>query len=584
VSDNSAIPERRIACGKTSQPQTNWLLAPSFDIRSLCLRLQEYEIRVHKLLTPEIEWTVQHRYNDFAALHQALCVGGLPLPLPPKKVFGNTERQFLQERQTGLQNLLDEILKIQLLGTSLETRKFLDPHGYSENFYESALRNVSMFFRSEPNWQVVEPLRNIGWRFRKHYYLITNKTDSRGGKHILSWCEPGPDFSLSARELEAALKVLGDIRHPHIMPTVTASSNGVGVMTVRQFCVTGSLRDLIHGSRPQGHVIQKYSCPGRPLDVGTIKRYGRQVLDALSFLQDKGFVMGHVHAGNVLVDKSQHICKLVDVENSLLGVPTLYRAHLLEIRKIYTCEGETAYCFGHMLYEMATGRSLNAALMDEQCISVPPAVLPVLDSLLSAKGIKAGLPTITDLSSTPLFSDVAVSFIEKPSMKVPGKLKEVLRGHVEMAEMRLHDQQRRLAQQRRLSRAQDSVMSEDEKKKRKKKLKKQMRSVDEGGEAVVYPTTTVLPRSNTTIGATSVKAPKQKSTSEPNGPSSSTTATTTKQKSKSPSSAPPPQSQSAAPQPPPASTERGALLSSIHGFKKGKLKKAETSDRSAPKV
>ncbi|CAI8044212.1 PX domain-containing protein kinase-like protein [Geodia barretti] len=216
------------------------------------------------------------------------------------------------------------------------------------------------------------------------------------------------------------------------------------------------------------------------------------------------------------------------------------------------------------------------------------AVLPVLDSLLSAKGIKAGLPTIADLSSTPLFSDVAVSYIEKPSMKVPSKLKEVLKGHVEKAEMRLHDQQRRLAQKRRLSRAQDSVMSEDEKKKRKKKLKKQMKSVDEGGEAEAYPTTAILPRSNTTIGATSVKAPKQKSTSQPNGPSSSTTATgtttTTKQKAKSPSSAPPPQSQPAAPQPPPASTERGSLLTSIHGFNKGKLKRAETNDRSAPKV
>ena len=55
--------------------------------------------------------------------------------------------------------------------------------------------------------------------------------------------------------------------------------------------------------------------------------------------------------------------------------------------------------------------------------------------------------------------------------QVPSKLKEVLKGHVEKAEMRLHDQQRRLAQKRRLSRAQDSVMSEDEKKKRKKKLK-----------------------------------------------------------------------------------------------------------------
>ena len=41
-------------------------------------------------------------------------------------------------------------------------------------------------------------------------------------------------------------------------------------------------------------MIQKYSCPGRPLDLGSIKRYGRQVLEALAFLQDKGFVMGEM--------------------------------------------------------------------------------------------------------------------------------------------------------------------------------------------------------------------------------------------------------------------------------------------------
>lgn len=29
-------------------------------------------------------------------------------------------------------------------------------------FSEIALRNVHMFFRSNPNWSVVEPLRNIG--------------------------------------------------------------------------------------------------------------------------------------------------------------------------------------------------------------------------------------------------------------------------------------------------------------------------------------------------------------------------------------------------------------------------------------
>lgn len=66
-----------------------------------------------------------------------------------------------------------------------------------------------MFFRSNPNWSVVDPLRNIGefpdvpnvvpdgslvvhllvpgWRFRKQYYLIVSKTDPKQPKHLLSW-------------------------------------------------------------------------------------------------------------------------------------------------------------------------------------------------------------------------------------------------------------------------------------------------------------------------------------------------------------------------------------------------------------
>jgi len=77
-------------------------------------------------------------------------------------VFSNKERQFLVERQQGLQTYLEAILKEPLLSCTPEVKRFLDPHNYSDNFYEVALRNVSMFFRSEPNWSVVEPLRNIG--------------------------------------------------------------------------------------------------------------------------------------------------------------------------------------------------------------------------------------------------------------------------------------------------------------------------------------------------------------------------------------------------------------------------------------
>ena len=52
---------------------------------------------------PENSWTVTKRYSDFVALDAALKPSGIELPLPPKKVFGNMEREFIAERQIGLQ-------------------------------------------------------------------------------------------------------------------------------------------------------------------------------------------------------------------------------------------------------------------------------------------------------------------------------------------------------------------------------------------------------------------------------------------------------------------------------------------------
>ena len=65
--------------------------------------LQEYEIRVQRGPVPENSWTVTKRYSDFVALDTALKMSAIELPLPPKKVFGNMEREFIAERQTGLQ-------------------------------------------------------------------------------------------------------------------------------------------------------------------------------------------------------------------------------------------------------------------------------------------------------------------------------------------------------------------------------------------------------------------------------------------------------------------------------------------------
>ena len=81
---------------------------------------------------------------------------------------------------------MDKILANLLLANSLPVKKFLDEENYSQNFRELALAHVSMCFRSEPCWEIVEPLNGIGWRFRKQHVLLRN-SDSPSDKFILTW-------------------------------------------------------------------------------------------------------------------------------------------------------------------------------------------------------------------------------------------------------------------------------------------------------------------------------------------------------------------------------------------------------------
>ena len=85
-------------------------------------------------------------------------------------------------------------------------------------------------------------------------------------------------------------------QHPFILSPVYASFNGTGLMTVRQFFITGSLRDAIYGIAPQANLLQKYgSSSGRRvmgLTPAKIAKYGRQVLEAMRFLFEKGYILG----------------------------------------------------------------------------------------------------------------------------------------------------------------------------------------------------------------------------------------------------------------------------------------------------
>ncbi|KAF3829025.1 hypothetical protein GH733_003289 [Mirounga leonina] len=335
----------------------------------------EYIIRVQRGISIENSWQIVRRYSDFDLLNNSLQIAGLSLPLPPKKLIGNMDREFIAERQKGLQNYLNVITTNHILSNCELVKKFLDPNNYSANYTEIALQQVSMFFRSEPKWEVVEPLKDIGWRIRKKYFLMKIKNQPKE-RLVLSW-------------------------HPYIYRVTFATANESSALLIRMFNDKGTLKDLIYKAKPKDPFLKKYCNPKKiqGLELQQIKTYGRQILEVLKFLHDKGFPYGHLHASNVMLDGDT--CRLLDLENSLLGLPSFYRSYFSQFRKINTLESMDVHCFGHLLYEMTYGRPPDSVPVD----SFPPApsmaVVAVLESTLSCEACKNGMPTVSRLLQMP---------------------------------------------------------------------------------------------------------------------------------------------------------------------------------------
>ncbi|XP_033097286.1 PX domain-containing protein kinase-like protein [Anneissia japonica] len=521
----------------------------------------DYVIRVQRGPAPENNWQINRRYSDFVTLNDCLKITGIEFPLPPKRMFGNMEREFIAERQAGLQNYLNMLLRNHMVATNFIVCKFLDPSSYPTDLHEVALQHVSMFFRSEPHWEVVEPLKDIGWRLRKSYFLVRPK-DQPKVKQVLAWvskCESKATFANLRKNLQ--------------QDELFLENKKIGLL----FEILCTLRDFICKAKPKFHFLRKYCKPKSftEFNLMNIKTYGRQILEALKFLHEKGLPYGHLHASNVMLEGNT--CRLLDIENSLLGLPSYYRMYFTQFKKINTTEAIDVYCFGHLLFEMVFGEQLNGASKDNFPHTTPPSIKSVLESILNTESCKTKLPSIDELIDNPLFSDVTMPGGDRPQFRIPSKLKEPLKACKENGiEKRLKEEQKQISSYRRLSKAHAHHNSAEEKKKRKKvsmkkRMSEQTLSEDRLSPGVTSNGTT-SPTSNGGSGSTSPS-------SAPTSPASSTT---------SPGSVPPPPPPALAHAPSPqtngSTQKRGALLDSIQTFKAGALKKTETRDGSAPRV
>lgn len=541
-------------------------LTASIDASQNLQSHTEYIIRVQRGVSSDHSWQVIRRYSDFDALNTSLTACGVVLPLPPKKLIGNMDREFIAERQRGLQSYLDRIAQNPLLCSCLSVKRFLDPSNYSTNYTELALQQVSMFFRSDPKWEVQEPLKDMGWRIRKKYFMVKNK-DQPKEKFLLSWVDLGLDKSLSDKDLQSTLKLLS-VPSSWSVPLVFSSVSESSAVLIRPFSERGSLRDHICKVKPRDIYLKKYYCPKKSqgLDLPSIQLYGRSVLEALSLLHSSGLFYGHLHCGNVLLEDGG--CRLLDLENGVLGVTSVQRPTFTQFRKINTTDAIDVFSFGLMLYEMTYGRPPDSVPMEHFSDAPHPTVAPVLQSLLSTEACKCGMPSVSALLQTPLFGEVHLQHSEKQQLKVPSRLKDALKTAKDHLERRLHEEQRLLHHHRRVTRAQSHHCSDEERKRRKLLARKKCRqSAFENDEEL----SSVRNNNNSGSGASS----------PPTCPSSPTPPPAV---APPPPPPPPPPAAVAPPPAPPGGGGRAALLSSIQSFTKSHLKKAETSDRSQPLV
>jgi PX domain-containing protein kinase-like protein len=86
-------------------------------------------------------------------------------------------------------------------------------------------------------------------------------------------------------------------QHPYIQGIEFLNCNEVGGFVVRGLNNAGSLRDLLCTSKPKLQFMKKYGNPRqyKPLSPSDMAFFGRQILEVLRFLGEKGLPFGKAH-------------------------------------------------------------------------------------------------------------------------------------------------------------------------------------------------------------------------------------------------------------------------------------------------
>ncbi|XP_062548226.1 uncharacterized protein LOC134213299 isoform X2 [Armigeres subalbatus] len=215
-------------------------------------------------------------------------------------------------------------------------------------------------------YEAIAHLDDIGSRSNKHWFLLndcTIRTDR------LMTMLPLPPDCIALEELPPSecpqgilMELLGSLQHPYIYPVLDLgffpTESHHYACLVMPFNQRGSLKDLIYKSQWNEPWSRKYTRKSTCLPLSQVQRLGRQILEALLFLRERGIPShGHLHSGNVILQNG--VARLSGLENGLLGLSSRVNA-VMWARSAPDIDNIDVICFGHLLFEMCAGYELSS--------------------------------------------------------------------------------------------------------------------------------------------------------------------------------------------------------------------------------
>ncbi|XP_071532252.1 uncharacterized protein Slob isoform X3 [Panulirus ornatus] len=240
------------------------------------------------------------------------------------------------------------------------------------------------YLRGHQRYSLLEHLRDIGSRIDKNWFMIRDSSVKTDRLMTLQPFDEQCPFPVTQGTREALIELFQALHHPYIYPVLDVDfaniSSHTYVVTVIPHNNKGTLKDLIYRSHWQDDWGEKYQQRSTGLPVTQVQRLGRQVLEALLFLQDRGFPpCGHLHSGNVVLQNG--VARLSGVENTLLGLTS--RIYPIIKRRLRdNRDAIDSVCFGHVLFEMCAGYELSSAhptAKHLEDIATYPQVVQVLE-------------------------------------------------------------------------------------------------------------------------------------------------------------------------------------------------------------